>query len=264
MIQVICITTGLYEEYFKGFIESFENFFPGEKKLITLLTDNLSLKQKFSYNKNIIGIQTIFFPHLLYPTINLNKPVLFNAYIDKNAEYSFIVDVDTIFMKKEKEFWHLLCEVINDRNILLTKHPFYSMTKDSALWGMTKDELIHNLYTKNLTEKDERFSSYIPDVEYDYVNSSFWGGKVDAVTIFNDSIITLAKQDLVRYPYGWHIPNFMDENYVNKIHWLQQRGEYDLVKLHVDAYSILGGVESNTADSVFMYQKNLLNGEKAY
>ena len=262
MIQIVCIVTGTYEEYFKGFIESLENFFPLNRKFLTILTDNLDLPKNYKCGKNI-DIETFYLPNLLYPTINLNKPVLLNDQLFTKLDYYFIIDVDTIFMQKDYDFWQSLMKRMNDGEILLTKHPFYSMADNARLWGLMKKDLISNLYTDNLTEKDNRFSSYIPDGEYTYVNSSFWGGKRDAVKEFNDKIIELAKCDLTRYPNGWHIPKYMDENYINKMYWDFSNGESDL-KLHADTYSVLGNVQSNVTDTVFMYQKNLASGTKAY
>ena len=72
--------------------------------------------------------------------------------------------------------------------------------------------------------------------------------------------------DLSRYPFGWHIPLFMDENYVNKVYWLQEKkGISTGVDTHAGTFSVLGGdVKNNIAGTVFMKQKNLASGVKAY
>lgn len=256
-INIITIATEDYIKYFKGFMESIHKFFPDQNKWVTLLTDYTG---DFDDINSSVHFERKYIYPLIYPTVNVNKPIFLNEEIKEKSEkydYVFIIDVDTIFITAKHYIWESLKVKMDSGAILLNTHPFYRLNDGARHWNIPKDELIQNLYTANLTEKDDRFSSYIPDGEYTYINSSFWGGNTAEVKRFNDAIIELTRKDLTKYPYGYHIPRYMDENYVNYLYYCNEYLKDNTFKLEVGGYSVLYNTDSWENDSVFMYQKNM-------
>lgn len=253
-IQIITIATGGYKNYVPPFLDSIRHFFPDDEKYITIFSDGLPEYNYFS-NEYIKRIKIEKLHNFLYPCINLNKPVLINDVLS-DVDYTVMIDIDTIFMNRPEYDWSILKKYMDNDEVLLTQHPFYSLKPDAEFWGDAPFRWINNLYTLNLTEKDSKYAAYIKDQTYTYINSAFWAANVKTMKKFNDEIIELARKDLTRYPNGYHIPKYMDENYVNKLANEYQHGKGDL-KFCIMQFSNLYNTESIVSDFVFMYQKNM-------
>lgn len=254
-IQIITIATGCYKNFVPSFIESVQHFMPNDEKRITIYSDGL-LEYQYYTNKYIklINIKPLY--DLIYPCININKPLFINEAIQNNADYIYWIDIDTIFKKVPYYDWNKMKNDLDSNKVLVTKHPFYILNDNEVYWGRNKEESVNNLYTKNLTEKDPLRSSYIPAEKYTYINSAFWAANKTTIKRFNDKIIELTRQDLKRYPYGYRVPNYMDENYVNKIVYLYTTGKSKEFDFEINSYTALCNMKSNEPDTVFMYQKN--------
>lgn len=258
-IQIIYIATNDYIGYLDGFTSSIGYFFEGYKKNVTILSnkDIVSLPEVENVDFNTIHILD-----LMYPSFNLNKNYIVNQVIDDTCDYIFYFDADTKFIKNSEYKWKRLINLMNDNSVLLTSHPFYSMTDNAKLWGQTKVQLISNLFTKNLTEKEEWSSAYIPFDTYTYVNSAFFAAKTDVMRHFNERIISLIKMDLKRHfmpeiQQTYHIPQFIDENYFNAMYTNKLYTEKDNMKFICEQYSKLYNIDSLDIDTIFMYQKNM-------
>lgn len=257
-IQIIYIATGDYCNYAGGFIDSLRYFLPETEKKLTLLSDG-KLEQYRGYNDgNVVETEIKYLFNLIYPTINLNKPVIINSVIDNTCDGVFYFDADTIFKDCEYD-WSLVIEGIENGTVFFTRHPVYLLPDDSIFCGWKKNEWIDNFYTENVAETDGRFSSFIPNRDYDYIITSFWGGNVDAVKNFDNDMILHIRQDLTRYPLGYHVPKYMDENYGNRIIYEYFHGKEKKYDIVIDNFCQLYNIESVENTTGFMYQKNMKN-----
>lgn len=256
-IQIIYTATGDYKGYFYDFINSCNFFFPDYEKKITILSDGL--KEFNGFKIGNISIEHVKFYHLIYPTVNLNKPVFINDVMDETYDYVLYFDADTIFKEVTDYNWESILKELDEGKIIVSKHPFYALKDTAQYWGVKKEDVIKNFFTVNVTEKDSRFASYIEEETYDYLITSFFGGTPKTLKVFNNCLILLAQEDLKKYPYGYHVPRFMDENYANKLCIESKKYNDYPVKFFVGQFSELYDGDNDNLSSVFMYQKGMKN-----
>lgn len=254
-IQLIYTVTGSYKGYFDAFLKSIKHFFPTAEKKVTILSDGLS--EYNGYTEENITVECVKFYHLIYPTVNLNKPVFINDVMDENCDYVFYFDADTIFKEVHEYDWEEFSRQLDEGKIIVSKHPFYALKDTAGYWGLQKKYVIGNFFTDNVTEKDERFASYIADTEYTYLITSFFGGKPKPLKYFDNRLIEMAQQDLQKYPLGYHIPRYMDENYANKLYVESEKGTITDIKFYVGQFSELYDGVNDNISTVFMYQKGM-------
>lgn len=253
MIQIVYIAVGSYVHYAVDFLCSVEHFFPQEKKIVTVITDNkpyvenIVLGHTFS-NKVCVEVEKTV--PLVYPLINLSKPVYITSVAKPFADFIFYMDADTICKSNVPDYvWDEIRKRMEDDNIILPIHPSYALL-DIDL----RDRWIDGFYN-GCSERDSSKASYVINEEYkpygscSYLISSFWGGKRERIIELNEVLNTLARKDLKRNP-GYHIPPFMDENYMNKIAY-----DTNYFKFSLDVYNVfpIEGVATN--DFNIVYQK---------
>ena len=88
MIEINYFATGGYIQYFDLFAETLINFFPGEKKILRVVTDGDFYVDYI--NDEIVKIDVIKTFDLVYPCINLNKSYI--SYISSNFDFYITYD----------------------------------------------------------------------------------------------------------------------------------------------------------------------------
>lgn len=265
MINIITIATNGYKFYEENFINTVINFMPNHEKTLYVLTEKCGNDKVFN-EKLTIKYVKIF--DMIYPTLNINKMMFTKQIIeDFKSEYTFYFDIDSTFLEKENVFWEDFENIIKANKLILTKHPFYMIDGDDRIYFLPNSHTIENFYTPNLTERDNRYASYIEEYEYEYINSALFGGKTEIVLTFCNDINNLIKKDLTRHFYpdhemSYHIPQYMDENYVNKLANMQMHNEYTNIQFSIDNYSVLNNWTNKSKDTVFIMQKNMDNTKK--
>ena len=264
IIHIIYIVTNEYVNYYDNFIGTLNYFVKGKNKHLTIVTNKQDFdttKADLLLGKNNVDVIKTF--DLLYPTLNVNKTYIIKQIIknSKDYDYTFYFDADTIFKEVNDYDWDgFLLDA--EKNVLVAKHPLYNLCDTEKIWGTSKDSAIKNLYTKNLTEKDKRSSGYIGDNEYTYVNSALVGGKTTLLLSLCDDVDTEIKHDLKRC-YGenidmtYHIPQYIDENYFNKIHNKVEHGSNEYTSMLAKQYTELYNKNNLPTQTVFAYQKNM-------
>jgi hypothetical protein len=255
-IQIVYLVTGGYKNYAEQFIRSVKYFAPVADKYITIISDGLREYDGYS-DEYIKGINVVHIFDMIYPTVNVNKPLFINNVMMDDADYVFNIDADSQFKNVPNYDWSRLFEVMDDGFIIVPRHPCYLLYDDAIFQGIPKHKWIQNFFTTNLTERNPISASYIPDDEYLYVNSALWAGKHDVMINFDNKIIELTKKDLTRYPNGYRIPMYMDENYVNKITNDYLKGNSTEFKIDVQPYTTFYNFDAMPCDLVFLYQKNM-------
>jgi len=257
-IQIITIVTNNYINYLESFVDSLKHFFPGYSKKLTVISDkNVVIK-----NGRINEVEVVKILDLLYPSINVNKTYFIEQCADKTCDFCFYFDIDTVFLDNPEYDWNTLIDKINDNYILLAKHPFYAMGDNDTWGGSKRNDLIKNFFSENLTERNKWSSAYIGDESYIYVNSAFFGGKTEDVVRFCQKITEMEKMDLQRHfipdtNMTYHIPQFIDENYFNRLSYDYTWGKTNEFKFIVDQFSKLYSKPTYGIKTIFMSQKDM-------
>lgn len=197
-IDIFYIATGVYCEYFPKFLETLPLFFPDIEKRVSIISD--ALKEYDGYNANNIAIKVIHQLDLPYPIIPLLKTYFIKTYLPFDSEYIFYFDADTFFLKKDKEYWEQLYNVINMGEVLLAEHP-------------GKHYPAHEL--------NEESECFIPrGVFFFPIISSFFGGKKEKMITFLDEVNKKISHDLTYHKNDHpvhYIPPLFDQDYITKL-----------------------------------------------
>lgn len=261
-MRVVYIVTNGYVGFFKKFYETLPYFFPDIDKDVTILTNNTEFFDDYKPYRSIKNIEVIKMFDLLYPCINLHK-TYFLEQLEKQDEYDYVFyfDSDTIFKECGKELWKQLKCTLDNNNVIISKHPIYAAKEEFSLFDCRRNDWISNFHTSNLTERDETRQAYIPDVEYDYVISSFFGSNKNTMKRLCNKVNNMCRVDLTRST-KYHIPQYMDENYFNALVYRFYNSIDTEISFDVSQYSELYNADNDVYDTVFMYQKNMKDGEK--
>lgn len=254
IIEIVYVATNGYCEYAKGFFDSLKNFMPGEKKIVTVLSNGMEEYDNYAEG-DIISTRVIHMFDLIYPCINLHKSYFLEQLPHVNVDYIFYFDADTIFKNVPDYDWEKMKKDLDEDKVLISKHPMYAAKNDFKLYNITKKDWINNFYTSNMTEKDPKREAYIEYDEYTYVISSFFAANVKTMHALNKLIIKMTRHDLTRSTI-YHIPQFMDENYFNALTSDYENGVFNGISFSIKQYSELYNGDSDYYDSVFLYQKN--------
>lgn len=262
IIEIVYICTGGYCNYVKPFTDSIKYFFPGYKKILRIVSDKCDEYEGF-ITDDIIYTTVTKKPNLIFPCVPIHKMSWVNEIPKCNSDYVFYFDADTIFRDLPNYNWEYLLDIMDNGNVLLTRHPSY----------LLKDENVRNkwldwFYNSNPT-RDDRYASYISDDEYLYVITSFFAAKKRVMTEFCNKVTSLQLEDMTR-DKSYYIPRFIDENYVNMLLWRRMKGEEVGFDFYVASFNVFyddpevgftGDFAGGTDDSdmSFMYQKNMKN-----
>lgn len=206
IIEIVYLATGSYRQFAETFFNTLYLFFPGYKKIITIVSDGLEDYEKYS-SEDILEINYHKILQLPYPFVSYFKFNYIKEYNSGKADYIFYFDADTQFIQNDNiDFDNIL--KLADSNVLLSMHPFYAFKDDY--------ESVNTLYEYN-TERDSRYCSYIGLNQYDYVIGSICGGSKENMLKLCDKIISMMTADLKHPDRKWYIPKFMDETYLNSI-----------------------------------------------
>lgn len=259
MIEVLYVATSSYAEYRHEFFSTFKYFAPGREKHITILSDGMEDCDGIILEDGTrVSVVKMF--DLLYPCINLHKSY-FIEQLNFNADYIFYFDADTKFKNVPGYDWDAMFGAMDAGEVLISRHPVYSLKKGAYLLDWERDMWISNFCSANMTEKDPRKQSYIAKDTYTYVISSFFAASNLTMHVLNGLIIKMNRADLTRNAYGagYYIPPYMDENYFNALVSDYESGiQNDGLKFSVRQYSQLYGKDDETVfyPESFIYQKN--------
>lgn len=249
MIEINYFATGGYIQYFDVFYETLVNFFPGEKKILRIVTDKeFSVKNT---NEDIVEIEVIKTFDLIYPCINLNKTYFLTQILRGDSKYVFYFDADTFFNPMPSEFWVELKRKMDDGFFCVGKHPYYSLSDEDEYKARDIE-----IFFSCMTERDETQCSFIDSYYYTYIISSFFCAKNDVFYKVCERITDMIRVDMDRNN-RYRIPLYMDENYFNKLVYNFEFKNETEFNFDVREYILLGNSinKTNTPDA-FITQKN--------
>lgn len=191
-IGIYYIATGVYNKSFPDFLVSLNNFFPGVKKTIILLSDQLESYDNYYDELHDISITYKYLKHQPWPLITLFK--MTTIYENKgNYDYVFYFNANSIILENNYCWF-------NPNKLILTCH------KD---WiGYERDATTFlPAYFDNPNS-----ISYIGKTEYIYVQGAFFGGNAKLVYEMCEVVSEMVVEDLINNI----IPKWHDETYLNK------------------------------------------------
>lgn len=249
MIEINYFATGGYIQYFDLFAETLINFFPGEKKILRVVTDGDFYVDYI--NDEIVKIDVIKTFDLVYPCINLNKTYFLSQLPKTECKYVFYFDADTFFNPMPMEFWCDFKKKMDDNFFCIGKHPYYSLSDDDEY----KERDIE-IFFSSMTERDETQGSFIDSYYYTYVISSFFCAKNEVFNEICETVTDMIRNDMTRNN-GYKIPLYMDENYFNKLVYNFEFKNDTNFKFDVKEYILLGNsINKTNTPYAFITQKN--------
>lgn len=233
-IQIVYICTAKYKLCAEAFFSSLHYFFPEEEKIVTVLTDDVNyisdmfenIKDTFSNNK-IYSLDINKITDLPYPLINLSKFYFVRDYINEDADFVFYFDSDTVFCKKEPNFWANLFNVINNNKILVSPNGGYLAS--FFYENYIESQRPYRIYDTEIFRNrcDERKDSplydklHIPDKSYVWVTTSFIAANKEMMKSFCDLVNRKTQEYMVGEVKdgiaSYYIPRLFDETVVNKL-----------------------------------------------
>lgn len=236
IIDVFTTATGPYKGFIPNFVSSLTNFFPHNKKRLHIFIDDASNLPETDNSIELIATEIIDLP---FPMIPIQKTFIQSQRVTKEMKYVFYFDIDTFFMSKDDSVFDWLAKLVDDDNVVMSRHPHYDYEEYKAT---------------ALAERNPNSKAYIPEEFNGKIISSFWGGKAQEVLKMCALVNDMAKYDLWKLRY---FPMFVDENYINKILWLYKKGEVKDIKFFTTEHLIIlpGTDFAVDAPHVFLLQK---------
>lgn len=195
-IGIYYISTGIYNNSFNDFLLSLNNFFPGVKKTIILLSDQLNKYDNYIDDINNINIKYVYLQHQMWPMITLFKmtTILENK---GNYDYVFYFNANSILLKSDYSWF-------KPNQLILTYH---------------KDWFGNDCKTYKFLEPfndNPNSTAYIGTTNYTYVQGAFFGGNAKLVYDMCEVVTEMLQEDLINNI----IPRWHDESYLNKYAYL--------------------------------------------
>lgn len=256
-IGIFTIFTNNYKEYFDNFTSSLNNFFPGEKKELCILSDGLQDKNDITIGDVHVIINEII--DLPYPYINMNKFQFINEYNKKmNFDYIAYFDADTIFLKKDQQFWNYLESEILTNKIIISRHPYFTSSKfNNRQIKMTDfmdcgDPYIYDRPKRNHDDLSYTNGDFINSHEMWLITSFFIINK-DIINEYAEKIKKLIRKCNVEFAL---ILKFSDESHFNLMYYFDYlNNEIDNKYVVNDFITVNRDEEIQNDSKMFICQK---------
>lgn len=197
-VDVFYAATDVYATYFQDFLGSINNFLPGFKKNVHVISNRLS--EYNGYKDGDVSVDIIYQTSLPYPLVSLVKTSYIEEHITNAMRYVFYFDADTRFIEKSPSYWEWFVQCLDTGSMLMARHPknfmhTYEIDKKSCAYF----------------EKNE---DSIP------VIGSMYGGERETIREFCRKMNDHIKRDLNSHDensQNHYIPSLFDQDYVTKM-----------------------------------------------
>ena len=224
-IAVYYIATGKYKRLFPEFLESLQNFFPDNKKVVKLLSDGL--EEYRDYEKGNVKVDLC--PRINnypWPIITLYKTYTMTDNWDDTCDYSCYMNGNAYVKEHSPDVFDL-------NKITFSYHSFNGKNKPYDPWPYININTHSRAYLENGT--------------YEYVQGGFFFGPSDIVKKMCEDITEMIQYDTASHMFAqWH-----DESYINK--WCVENSEL------VDKKYIMTIFEEDTDKDRFIYIRDKRN-----
>ena len=189
-IAVYYIATGDYKKLFPDFLESLQNFYPNNQKIVKLISDGL--EEYANYEKGNVKVDLC--PRINnypWPVIALYKMWHILENFDNTCEYSCYFNGNALIYE------HSL-DALDPYKITVSYHSFNSKSKPYNPWpyiSISPDSV-----------------AYLVNGTYEYAQAAFFFGPSEHIYKLCDDVVNMVKEDSKKHIFAcWH-----DESYMNK------------------------------------------------
>lgn len=200
-IGIYYICTGVYKNWFAGFLESLSNFMPEDEKNVFIISDGLDEYAGFVSDDNKVKVTSIDRIHYYpWPIVTLFK---FKYILDnKNAlmDYCFYFNANSWVLKKDEGFWISISNTLSENDLIVTYHAVNANRKSK------------NDFIKGASIRNKKSTSYIMNQNYFKLQAAFFGGKAASFYEMCENHLILLTEDLKNNI----IAPAADESYFNK------------------------------------------------
>lgn len=189
-IAVYYIATGDYKKLFPDFLESLQNFFPNNLKIVKLISDGLEEYK----NYRVGNVKVDLCPRINdypWPIVAMYKMWHILENLDRSCDYACYFNANSVIFQHDASLFDL-------NKLTVSYHSFCSKKWEYNPWPYI-----------NINKNS---SAYLENGTYEYVQSGFFFGTVDIVERMCREVNSLLKYDMDRFIFAqWH-----DESYLNK------------------------------------------------
>ena len=200
-IGIYYICTGVYKNWFAGFLESLNHFMPEDEKNVFIISDGLSEYAGYVSNDNKVRVTSIDCIHYYpWPIVTLFK---FKYILDNknpSMDYCFYFNANSWVMEKDDVFWANMSKTLAENDLIVTYHAVNASKK-------SKSDFI-----KGASIRNKKSTSYIKDQRYFKLQAAFFGGKSASFYEMCENHLALLTEDLKNNI----IAPAADESYFNK------------------------------------------------
>lgn len=221
-IAVYYIATGDYKNLFPDFLESLQNLYPSNQKIVKLISDGLEEYKDYEKGKVRVDLcpRINDYP---WPIVALYKMWHILENIDKTCDYSCYFNANSIINPHSP-----ICFDLD--KLTVSYHSFCSKKWEYDPW--------------QYIDLSKESSAYLENGTYEYVQSGFFFGPTPLIEKMCEEVIQLLKYDTACHIFAqWH-----DESYLNK--WVVQNRNL------VDIKHIMTVYKEDLDETRFIYLKN--------
>ena len=189
-IAIYYIATGDYKKLFSDFLESLQNFFPNNKKVVKLISDGL--EEFKNYEKGNVKVELC--PRINnypWPIVALYKMWHILENYDYSSNYVCYFNANAIVNNHSNDIFDL-------NKLTVSFHSFNSKSNKYNPWPYIRIS--------------ENSCAYLKNETYEYIQSGFFFGPNKLIYKMCKDVVDMIKKDTSRYMFAqWH-----DESYLNK------------------------------------------------
>ena len=189
-IGIYYIATGEYKMFFPDFLESVQNFFPKNQKVVKLISDGL--EEYKGYEKGKVTVELC--PRINnypWPVVALYKMWHILERYDDSCDYMCYFNANAIIYPHREDIFNL-------EKLSTSYHSFND--KDNAYNPWPHIHL------------DPNSAAYMENESYEYIQSGFFFGPKEIIKNMCEDIVNMIRIDSSRHMFAqWH-----DESYLNK------------------------------------------------
>lgn len=200
-IGVYYICTGVYKNWFAGFLESLTNFLPEDEKNVFIISDGLD--EYVGYESPDTKVKVKKLDHIHYypwPIVTLFKFKYILDNKDTEMDYCFYFNANSFVLQKSDTFWSNFTRLMEAYSLITTYHAVNAQRK-------CKEKFV-----KGSTIRNRKSTSFIKSQDYYLLQAAFFGGKTYDVYQMCQSHLDLLTEDLKNNI----IAPVADESYFNK------------------------------------------------
>ena len=200
-IGVYYICTGVYKNWFAGFLESLANFLPEDEKNVFIISDGLEEYVGYESPDAKVKVKKLDYIHYYpWPIVTLFKFKYILDNKDEEMDYCFYFNANSYVLQRNGDFWKKWSDIMESNDLYVSYHAVNANKKSQ------------NDFIKGAVIRNKKSTSFIKDQSYFRLQAAFFGGKANAFYTMCEEHLKLLTEDLKNNI----IAPAADESYFNK------------------------------------------------